>query len=410
MIALRIALRYLFSPKSHTAVNVISLISMAGIAVAAMAMVCVLSVFNGFTDLASERLSAIDPDVRITRSDGRVIENADSMAAELAAVPGIAAVAPVLEQKALAIFDGAQLPVTVRGIPGGYSSLTALQTMVIDGAMIDPSDSTLAAQGYEGPFALLSVGAAINTGARPSLDKPLLLTVPRRMGRINPALPMAAFLTDTLFVSGVYQSNQTEFDEDLVFIPLSSARRLFDYTDQASMLEVAIADGADPDKVVASLADSLGPDYLVADRLRQQEASFRMIEIEKWITFMLLFFVLVMASFNILSTMSMLIIEKEGNMRILMAMGADRGMLRHIFLCEGMMVAFIGGAIGIALGIILTLLQQHLGIIELGGDHSQMSVVAYPCRLAMTDVAITTVVVAVIGFLSGLVSSRTVKV
>lgn len=409
MLALRIALRYLFAKKSHTAVNVISMISMAGIAVAAMAMVCVLSVFNGFTDLASERLSAIDPDMKVTPRSGKVIAASDSIAAALARIDGVRAAAPVLEQKALAMSGDAQLPVTVKGVPGGYQSFTALSTLVIDGVMIDPADTTYAAEGYPGPFALLSVGAAINTGARPSLESPLLLTVPRRTGRINPALPLAAFVTDTLYVSGVYQSNQMEYDEDMMLVPLETARHLFDYSDEATSIELALGHDADPAHMLAAVEEALGPEYIVADRLRQQEESFRMIQIEKWITFAMLLFVLVMASFNILSTMSMLIIEKEDNLRILRALGATDGMIRRIFLGEGLLIALIGGATGILLGIVLALLQQHFGIIALGGDHSQMSVVAYPCRLAAGDVLITCCVVTVIGLVSGLVSSRSVS-
>ncbi|MDE6395083.1 MAG: FtsX-like permease family protein, partial [Duncaniella sp.] len=149
--------------------------------------------------------------------------------------------------------------------------------------------------------------------------------------------------------------------------------------------------------------------YIVADRLRQQDASFRMIRIEKWITFLMLLFVLVMASFNILSTMSMLIIEKEDNMRILTSLGASRSMLRRIFLYEGMLIAVIGGVLGIVIGVILCLLQQHFGLIGLGGDPSQMSISYYPCRPALPDILITVAVVLIIGYLSGLISSRSVK-
>ncbi|MCM1522139.1 MAG: ABC transporter permease [Muribaculaceae bacterium] len=409
MLALRIALRYLFAKKSHTAVNIISMISMAGIAVASMAMVCVLSVFNGFTDLAMERLSAVDPDLRVSPREGRVMTSSDSLAALIEGMTGVRMAAPVLEQRALAIVGDAQLPVTVKGVPEGYSAMTALSSLVVDGEMVDPSDTLYAAEGYARPMALMSVGVAINTGARPSLENLFSLTVPRRTGRINPALPFAAFLTDTLFVSGVYQTNEAEMDEDYVIVPLSVARRLFEYPSEATSIEVALAPGYDDGEVAKELRRLIGGDYEVADRLQQQESSFRMIQIEKWITFAMLMFVLVMASFNILSTMSMLIIEKEDNLQILSALGAPERMIRRIFLDEGMLITLIGGAIGIALGVVLTLLQQHFGLIALGGDHSQMSVVAYPCRLAFVDVVLTSVVVVAIGIVSGVVSSARIK-
>ncbi|MDE6066699.1 MAG: ABC transporter permease [Duncaniella sp.] len=400
MLALRVALRYLFARKSHAAVNVISMISTAGIAVASLAMVCVLSVFNGFSDLAGERLSAIDPEIKVSRPYGAVIPDGDSLVNIIERIDGVAAVRRVLEQRALAISDGEQMPVRVRGIDASYADVSSLPSLVIDGEMIDAPES---------PYALLSIGVAISTGARPSPELPFVLTAPRRLGRINPAFPMAAFRSDTLYVSGVYQSNQGEYDEDLVYIPLASARTLFDYSTEVTSLDIAVTPGTDPADIVTAIERQLGDGYIVADRLRQQDASFRMIRIEKWITFLMLLFVLVMASFNILSTMSMLIIEKEDNMRILTALGASRSMLRRIFLYEGMLIAIIGGAIGILTGVILCLLQQHYGLISLGGDPTQLTITYYPCRPAIPDILLTVCVVLIIGYLSGLISSRSVR-
>ncbi len=407
MLPLRIALRYLFARKSHSAVNVISMISTAGVAVAAMAMVCVMSVFNGFTDLAAARLSAVDPDVKVTPRSGKVFAGADSIGELVAGATGVRSVAPVLTEKALAVCDGAQMPVTVKGIPPGYGAVSAIGTLIIDGMMIDtPAEAPDSSRRY----ATLSVGAAISTGARPSMESSLVLTVPRRLGRINPAFPLGAFVTDTLTVSGVYQTNQQEYDEDIILVPLASARRLLDYPDMASALEISLDPDADADAVTAGLERILGPEFIVADRLRQQEASFRMIRIEKWITFLMLLFVLVMASFNILSTMSMLIIEKEDNLKVLRALGATQSMLRRIFLDEGMLIALIGGAAGIIVGAVLCLAQQHWGLIALGGDHDMMSVTSYPCRLSAVDVCLVSGMVVVIGLVAGFISSRSVPV
>lgn len=398
MLALRIALRYLLAKKSHTAVNVISLISMAGIAVAAMAMICVLSVFNGFSDLAFERLSLVDPDVKVTPVRGKVILNADSLAGVVGKVDGVRSAVVTVEDQALAIFDGAQSPVVIHGVPADYSELSAISSLVIDGEFVDEVSGR--------PCVALSVGSAINLGARPSLEKPFVLTVPRRLGRINPAFPLAAFCTDTLLVSAVYQTNQAEFDNDMLYLPLESARSLLDYTTEGSAIEIAVADGVNHDDVIDRLQELLGDGYVVAGRLHQQADSFRMISVEKWITFLMLVFVLVMASFNILSTMSMLIIEKEDNLRILRSLGATESLLRRIFLDEGLLIALLGGAIGLAVGVALCLAQQQFGLISLGGDHAQMSIDAYPCRLALSDLCIVIGVVGVIGLLSGFVSSR----
>lgn len=400
MLALRIALRYLLAKKSHTAVNVISLISVAGIAVAAMAMVCVLSVFNGFSDLAYDRVSLVDPDIKITPRQGKVISNADSLAEVISRIDGVGRVAVTIEDQGLALYNGAQSPVVMRGVPYGYEDISAIGSLVIDGEMLNGEDA------FGRGYASLSVGTAIKIGARPDPERNILITVPRRIGRINPAFPMAAFRTDTLVVSAVYQTNQSEFDNDMVYLPLEVVRDLLDYETEGSAVEVAVKEDCSIDKVVKGLSDALGETYMVADRLRQQEESFKMIAIEKWITFLMLVFVLIMASFNILSTMSMLIIEKEDNLKILRSLGAGDGLLRRIFLNEGILIAVAGGAAGIIVGVVLCVMQQAFGLIELGGDHSQMSIVAYPCRLMWTDVLLVSAVVAVIGFISGYISSR----
>lgn len=398
---LRIALRYLVAKKSHAAVNVISMISMAGIAVAAMAMICVLSVFNGFRGLAESRLSAVDPDIRVTAVEGKVIRDADSLSAALAALPGVAAALPVLEEKALAVYGNSQLPVTVRGIPEGYDSVADWRALLIDGEMRVP-DSL-------GSYAVLSVGVALRLGARPGFDNSLIVNVPRRAGRINPALPVGAFRSDSLIVSGVYQSDQSEIDTDIMLLPLSSLRRLLDYTAEATSVDVALAPGADPSAVLKAVAAAAGPAYRAADRMAQEETSFRMIEIEKWITFLMLAFILIMASFNILSTMSMLIIEKTENIAVLRALGATQRQVRRIFLAEGFLISVAGGGIGLVAGILLCLLQQATGFIRLGGDPSQLTIDHYPVELQAADVLIVAAVVMAIGFVSGLISSRFVR-
>lgn len=398
MLSLRIALRYLIAKKSHTAVNVISLISMAGIAVAAMAMVCVLSVFNGFSDLAFGRLSMVDPDLKVTPMHGKVIANADSVAKVISSVPGVSKAVVTIEDQALAIFNGVQTPVVIHGVPDDYSQVSELSSLVIDGEF-QPEFG-----GVESVS--LSVGTAINLGARPSMERPLVLTVPRRVGRINPAFPLAAFRTDTLLVSSVYQTNQAEYDNDMLYMPLAASRRLLDYTTEGSAVEIALAPGASVSNVTNNISAILGDDYVISDRLRQQADSYRMISVEKWITFLMLVFVLVMASFNILSTMSMLIIEKEDSLWIFRSLGATESMLHRIFLVEGMLIALIGGVIGIVIGVILSLAQQYFGLISLSGDHAQMSIYAYPCRLALGDLAIIAGVVCIIGLISGFISSR----
>lgn len=401
MPSLRIALRYLIAKKSHTAVNVISYISMAGIAVAAIAMVCVLSVFNGFTELVAERVSMVDPDIKVSPRTESVIDNADSLAAVLRGIDGVKTAVPTVSSQALVSYGDLQATLNIIGVPENYGEVSGIGSLVIDGEI---NGERLGL-----PGALLSVGAANNLGARPDPEQPLYLTVPRRLGRINPAFPMAAFTTDTLVVCGVYQTNQAQYDTSTLFIPLDHARELLDYETESTAIEIGVTDPQRISQTKDEIAKALGEEYIVADRLEQQAHSFRMISIEKWITFLMLFFVLVMASFNILSSMSMLIIEKEESLRILSSFGAPLSMLRRIFLYQGILVAAGGGVIGIAIGVLLCLLQQSFGLITIGGDHSQMSIINYPCVLRFTDVLVVALCVLVIGLISGFIASRSVK-
>ncbi len=400
MLSLRIALRYLFAKKSHSAVNIISLVSMAGVAVAAMAMICVMSVFNGFTDVAARRLSMMDPQLKITPTEAGIISDADSLAASVERIGGVRRALPVLCGQALAMFDQTQLPVMVQGIPDDYGEVTDISSTVIDGELRSSDEKA--------SYATLSVGLALSLGARPGYMTALRLMVPRRNGRINPALPISAFRSDTLIVSGVYQSEQQEYDTDRILIPLTDARRIFEYTTEATSIDIALSPEANIDKTADAIRQALGSGFRVADRMEQQEASFRMIRIEKWVTFLMLTFILVMASFNILSTMSMLIIEKRRNTAILAALGTPASTLRRIFLNQGFLIAAVGGVIGLLAGTILTLIQKKFELIQLGGDHSIMSISAYPVRLSVTDIAAVAAIVAVIGIISGAISAARV--
>lgn len=398
MVSLRIALRYLFSKKSHNAVNVISIISMMGVAVATAAIVCVLSVFNGFSDLALDRLSKIDPDLRLVPVRGKTVEQADSLARVLAAVPGVDMAMPVVEEHALAMFDGSQMAVRLLGVPDGYGRITGIERIMIDGSYM--SGDT------EGGYATLSVGTALKLGARPDSFRLLDLYVPRRKGRINPSNPMAAFRTETLGVGGVYQVDDGDKDARTIIAPIGVVRNLLDYTTEATAIDMKVADGSDVTRVAAAVRCTAGTDFRVMNRLEQESESFRMISVEKWITFVMLAFILVIASFNVISTLSMLIIEKKANMATLRAMGADMSMVRRIFLWEGWLISVVGGLSGIVLGVALCMAQQLGGFIKLGGDPAQLSVAVYPVRVDVADMCAVALLVTVIGLIVGLVTSR----
>lgn len=397
MVSLRIALRYLFSKKTHSVVNVISLISLAGVSVATIAIVCVLSVFNGFTDLASSHLSLLDPDLKITPRDGKIINNADSIVGIINNIDGVEKSISTIEEQALAIYDTRQMPIMIKGVPESFGSITKIQSTIIDGDFL--SHDSLA------DYATLSVGVAVNLQAFPQKNEYIGIHLPQRSGRINPANPMTAFRSDSLIVGGVFQLEQAEYDTDMIIIPLENARQLLDYETEASAIEIKLVPTASASIVTEAIQKHIGKEYLIRDHFQQQEQSFRMIEIEKWITFLMLAFILIIASFNIISTLSLLVIEKQDNITTLHHLGATQKMISRIFMLEGWLISIIGGIAGIVIGAILTLAQQWGGFIKLNGDPSAMSIDTYPVRLDISDLFIVLGLVIIIGFFTSQVTA-----
>lgn len=401
MFALRIALRYLFAPKSHRAVNVISVISIAGVAVATMAIVVVLSVFNGFTTLAGSRLGKVDPDLKIVPTADKVFAAADSLAAAIGAVPGVASAMPVLTERGLIVAPDNQMPVRLIGIdPAGYGA-PGIDSMLIDGVYatdaVVGADTIAAAQ--------LSVGVALQTRLRPGGESQASLYVPRRIGRINPANPAAAYRSLPVAVSGVTQVDQPEYDTDCVFVPLASLRHLLEYESaEASAIDISLTPGADGRAVEKAVGIIAGSDFDILPRERQQADTFRMISIEKWVTFLMLVFILIIASFNIVSTLSLLVIEKRDNMLTLRALGASRHTVRVVFADLGWLITAAGGSIGVVLGIVLSLVQEKFGLIRLDADPEALSVDAYPVHLEWSDVGLVFATVLAVGFVIALLS------
>lgn len=396
-----IAWRYLRSKKSHSAVSAIAAVSIIGVAVATAAIVCVLSVFNGFRDVLTERLDTLAPDIELTPAQGKVFADADSVIEAAIGIAGIELCTPTLTDNALALLGTREMPVTLKGVePADYARVTQVRSLIKGGGRYFPdyTDGQLGA--------LLSIGAAMQMSATATGEQ-LLLFAPRRIGRVNPANPAASFRQDSVIYSGLYQAQQSDYDENMVIVPIEVARGLFQYDNaEASAIEIKTSARADLESVADELRSRLGPKVIVKDRLQQQEINFRMIEIEKWVTFLLLIFILMIASFNLVSTLSMLILEKQQSLGTLHSLGMTRHNIGAIFAWESIYVAVAGGVAGMVLGVILCLLQQHFGLIKLNGDPSALIITAYPVRLAWTDQAIVAVPVAAIGLLTGWISAR----
>lgn len=382
----RIALRYLIAPKTHSAVNIISMVSMAGICVATMAMVIVLSVFNGFHELIGSRLNVLDPPLLVVPTQGKVISQADSLCEALKA-QGITAV-PEVEERALAMAGQRQMAVKLHGIPqelyGAFDSLSLAGEPWID-------------------FHPAALPAVVSVGVANQLQLPigtadlLGLYVPRRVGRINPANPMGAFRADSVAVTSAFALNQPEYDRDAVYAPLPLVRRLLQYDTEATKIHVL--NSTDRERVQALL----GPSVRVLTRMEQQASSFKIVNMEKWLTFLILGFILAVASFNIISSLSLLIIEKRDNAKTLRALGASDKDIRGIYRLCGFYITAAGGLLGMILGTLLSLGQQHFGWVKLAGDASALSVTAYPVAFNPVDLLPVAAVVAAIGLLTSMI-------
>ena len=399
--SLKIAARYLVAKKTHSAVNIISIISMCGVVVTTAALVCVLSVFNGFASLIGSKLSMLDPQIAISATEGKVIEHADSLISVVRGIDGVKIAIPTVEDHCLALFGDYQMPVRVKGVPQGYDTLTNITPAILEGEfMLDDSVSR---------YGVLSIGAALQLRARPGFIGQVRLFAPQRRGAVNLANPMGAFRADSVFVAAVYQIEQSDYDRDLMFVPLDMAQFLFDCDDEATTVEVTLQPAADEQAVMQALATTLGDGYIVKNRLMQQAASFRMVNIEKWVTFLLLGFIMVIATFNVISTLSLLIIEKDESIRTFRYLGATDKQISGIFVAEGWLISLTGAVLGVSLGLLLCWLQQEFGLIALQGNGDNLIVRTYPVEIQLADVAIVFALVAAVGLLTSLVTSAIMR-
>ena len=396
-LSFNIALRYLRAKKGHTAVNIISIISVLGVVVTTAALICVLSVFNGFHDLIKEKLSTVDPDIAITATMGKTIADADSVMRVAQAIPGVEMAMPVVEDNALAIFADYSMPLRLKGVPKDYNRLTGIDSVIVEGDFLLEDEVSR--------YAVLGVGPAVSLNARTGSLRMLQLYAPQRRGQVDLNDPMNAFTEDSVFVAGIFMVQQKDFDNDMIFAPIDLARELFDYTTEATQVELKLARGASEQAVMDQLNAQLGESYTVKNRMMQQDASFRLVNMEKWITFLLLAFILVITTFNVISTLSLLIIEKDESIRTFRSLGATDKQITRIFVTEGWLIALVGAVAGVALGLVLCLCQQQFGWLILSARPDAVIVNAYPVSVVWTDVLVVFMLVAAVGLVTSLVTS-----
>lgn len=389
-----IARRYLFSKKSTHAINVISGISVAGVAVATMALVVTLSVFNGFHDLVASLFTSFDPQLKVVPAMGKTAPADDPVLTRIRRLPQVEVATETVEDQALAVYGDRQAMVTVKGVDDNFDSLTHIrQILVGDGEY----DLHVAGLNYGIPG--IRLAETLGTGYR--YDRPLKIFAPKREGQLNMANPTEGFVEDELYSPGVlFSVRQAKYDRSYIVTGIAFARNLFGQQGMLSALELRLRPGSDFEAVKAEIRAMAGGKYTVKDRFEQQEDTFRIMKIEKLIAYIFLTFILTVACFNIIGSLSMLIIDKKNDVVTLRNLGADDRQIVRIFLFEGRMISLIGAVLGIALGLLLCWLQQTYGLVGLGRSSGSFVVDAYPVSVHPEDVALIFVTVLAAGFMA----------
>ncbi|MDR1717149.1 MAG: ABC transporter permease [Prevotella sp.] len=407
-LSFHIARRYLFAKKSHNAINIISMISVFGIALATAALVCVLSVFNGFTGVVSQTFSAFDPELQITPAQGKVFDPANPQIEEVKKITEIAFTSESLEENALLKNGERQEPIILKGVSKKFENLADIDKLIIDGRFLLREDASGTAENAESDSltewhidnGVVGAGLAMFLGVRANFVNPVEIYVPKRNVKVNPANPSTAFDRSSVFVSGVFALNQAKYDDQMMIVSIDLARELLRYETEVSSIDIKLKNAAEADKVQVKIKSILGDHYLVKNRFEQQEDLFRMVSIEKWVTFLILAIILVIAVFNIVGSLTILIIEKNEDIRILKNLGADNKLILKVFLFEGCLITLVGTIAGIILGLIICLLQQHFGLLQLGSTPGTFVMDAYPVVVEPLDVLLIFVTVSLISLLA----------
>ncbi len=387
-----IARRYLFSKKSHNAINIISMVSVCGVVVATIALVCALSVYNGFNDLVASLFSNFDPELKITPRKGKVFDPSSEEMREVRELPGIVCFSEVLQDNALVRYGDRQGVATLKGVDERYERLTRIDSILVDGKFLLADEVV--------NYANLGIGLAFSLGINAGFVSPLEIYAPKRDEKVNMANPASSFNLEYAYIGAVFRTDQQVYDDSYMIVPLALARSLFNYDKEVTAVELRVRDGEDIDSIKKEIQRILGERYVVRDRFEQQEASFKMMQVEKWMTFLILTFILAIALFNVVGSLSMLMIEKQDDARTLRNMGADDSLIRRIFLLEGWMISGFGALIGVLVGVVLCLLQQEFGFIRLGESAGAFIIDAYPVRVVPVDIITVFVTVLAIGFLA----------
>lgn len=389
-----IASRYLFSKKSTHVINVISSISVIGVAVATMALVIVLSVFNGFHDLVASLFTSFDPQLKVVPVEGKTAPSDDPILTQIRLLPEVDVATETVEDQALAIYQGKQAMAKIKGVEDNFSELSHITDILY-------GDGTYSLHAANLEYGILGIRLAQTMGIGAQWDGYLKIYAPKKEGQLDLSNPGEGFVADSLNSPGVlFSVRQSKYDKNYIVTSIAFARNLFGQQGMLSDLEIRLKEGSDLNAVKAEMQKIAGTKYKVLDRFEQQEDTFKIMSIEKLMAYIFLTFILVVACFNIIGSLSMLIIDKKNDVVTLRNLGANDKQITRVFLFEGRMIAVIGAVIGIGLGLLLCLLQQQYGFVRLGESEGSFIVDAYPVSVHYTDVAIIFVTVIAVGWLA----------
>lgn len=398
---LKIAWRYLFAKKQFNAIHIITAISSVAVGVVTAAMVCVLSVMNGFGVMVEQLFSQFDPDLRITTQKGKSFSISEEKKDELLGLPSVDLLSESITETALVYFEDKQMPVQLQGVDAEFDELTGIEQIITDGHY----------EVYDGAFdrAVLGQGLAWKLGIGARFVSGIEVYAPKREGKVNMLRPDANFNRETCFIAGTFAVNQQKYDDNLMLVDIDLTRRLLDYdSTEVTALQVAVAEGYSVKQAKREILGVMGEGYAVQDRYEQQEDFFRILRVEKLLTTLLLVFILLIATFNGIGSLSMLIIDKQQDIRTLSHLGASEKMIRRVFVLEGWMVNALGALGGLVVGLVVCLMQEHLGLLKLGNG-AEYVIEAYPVAVQGWDIVMVIVVVLALGAISSWIPARRIK-
>jgi len=385
-----IARRYLFSRKKTNLINLISAISVVGLVVGTMGLIIGLSGFNGFDSLIKSLFSTFDPELRITVKEGKSFSTAGPSFEELKRLPGIAYYAEIVEDNALLLYNERSVFATIKGVSKEYLQFSGIDSMIVEGEF--------RLQDATNNYAVLGEGISVDLGVGISQAEPISVFVPRK-GRESSLLPAGNFNQKLIYPSGIF-SIQQELDTKYVIVPISFAREIFEMPNNVSAVELKLKEGTPEKEVKTAIESLLGSGFEIKTRYQQHDYLYKTMKSEKYATYLILILILVIASFNIVGSLTMLILDKKEDIAILQSMGADRKTIRNIFLFEGWLISFLGAILGTVAGLALCQAQISFGLVKLAGASSSFIIDAYPMKIVASDVILIVISVSAIGFLA----------